>query len=71
VNAVAFSPDGRRVLSGGADGDVRLWDAATGRLVHRFVGHSSAVFAVAFSPGGCRAVSAGQDGTVRVWGLPR
>lgn len=68
VWAVAFSPDGRLLLSGGADGMVLLWDLATGREARAFAGHSHAVRAVAFADGGRLAVSASNDGTVRVWG---
>src|SRR6185369_13861840 len=50
VMAVAFSRDGRLVLSGSADKTLKLWDVASGALVRSFVGHSGAVRSVAFSP---------------------
>jgi WD40 repeat protein len=67
VVAVAFSPDGSRIVTGSDDGTARLWDAATGRPVGEPLPHSGAVLAVAFSPGGETILTASRDGAGRLW----
>jgi WD40 repeat protein len=67
VLAVAFSPDGRRLASGGYDETVHLWAAPTGQEVATLRGHGEAVTTIAFSPDGQRVASGGEDRTVRVW----
>jgi WD40 repeat protein len=69
VRSLAFSPDGRRIISGGSDDrTLRLWDAATGlAALPPLVGHTDVVTSVAFSPDGHRIVSGSDDHTVRVW----
>jgi WD40 repeat protein len=49
VNSVAFSPDGKQVVSVSEDKTVRLWDTATGAALHTLEGHTSNVSSVAFS----------------------
>jgi WD40 repeat protein len=49
---VAFSPDGKQVVSGSYDQTVRLWDAATGARLQTLEGHTGSVWSVAFSPDG-------------------
>ncbi len=66
--AVAYSPDGRRIVSGSADKTLRLWDAVTGQTVGApFEGHKDRVLSVAFSPDGRVIVSGSADGTLRMW----
>src|SRR5262249_29729574 len=68
VCGVAFSPDGKRVLSGGGK-PMRLWDASTGKELWRFEGHTDGIYDVAFSPDGKRALSGSGDKTMRLWQL--
>ncbi len=67
INAVAFSPDGRYVLTGSTDKTLRLWNAQTNQEVRQFIGHTDAVEDVAFSPDGHIIASSSDDKTIRLW----
>ncbi|OQE36694.1 hypothetical protein PENCOP_c011G02558 [Penicillium coprophilum] len=67
VRAMAFSPDGKHIVSGSDDKTIKLWDAMTGDLQKTLEGHSHQVTAVAFSPDGKYIVSGSDDETIKLW----
>ncbi|EJF58666.1 WD40 repeat-like protein, partial [Dichomitus squalens LYAD-421 SS1] len=66
VGSVAYSLDGRYIVSGSADGTVRVWDAETGEVIHE-LSCDDWVCGVAFSPDGRHIAAALNDWTVRIW----
>jgi hypothetical protein len=81
VFSVAFSPDGRLLASGSCgqldspgyyipnciQGEIKLWEVATGREVRTLSGHTDFVYSVAFSPDGKLLASGSWDGTIKLW----
>jgi WD40 repeat protein len=71
AHAVAFSPDGKRLISGGADKVALVWDVESGMIVQRLAGHTGLVTCAAFLAGGRQAVTGGYDRTLRLWNVWR
>ncbi|KZV59909.1 WD40 repeat-like protein [Peniophora sp. CONT] len=66
--SVAFSPDGKRIVSGSKDQTIRIWDTETGQTVASVIeGHGSYIRSVAFSPDGEHIISGSNDRTIRLW----
>jgi WD40 repeat protein len=66
IDKAAFSPDGARLVSAGDDGTMKVWEVATGRLIHTLEGHRGQVAAIAFSRDGSRILSASHEG-LKLW----
>jgi len=71
VEGVAYSEDGKRVLTGSLDQKVRLWSVETGELLHTYEGHTAGIAKVALSKNGKFAASGSWDHSVRLWPLPK
>lgn len=67
VHAVAWSPDGSLLATGGVGGEVRLYNSADGKRTTTLAGHDGAVFAILFTPDGKQVFTGGFDGLVRVF----
>jgi Tol biopolymer transport system component len=67
VYSVAWSPDGKTVASASGDKTIKLWEAATGKLLATLQGHTDLVKGVAWSPDGKALASASADKTIKLW----
>lgn len=70
VLAVAFSPDGELLASGGADKQVKVHRVADGQLVATLPGHTAHVLGVSFSGDGKLLATCGGDRVVKLWDVP-
>ncbi|XP_052812359.1 neurexin-1-like isoform X2 [Mya arenaria] len=67
VKSVTLSDDGRYLVSGSADGTLKVWDMHTERPIHTLQGHTDEVWCTALSSDNEIAVSGSADGTIRLW----
>ncbi len=67
VYSIAWSPNSKRIASGGGDGTFQIWDAITGNTLFTDRNRSTAVRAVAWSPDGLYLACTSYDKTVDVW----
>ena len=67
VLSLAFSPDDKLLVTGGADGEIRLWQVSDGKQIFSFRGHNDWVSSVAFSPDSKIIASCSHSGDVKLW----
>jgi WD40 repeat protein/transcriptional regulator with XRE-family HTH domain len=67
---LALSADGRLVASGGLDGMIMLWEAASGRRLLTLQGHTGQIYSMALNTDGRLLASGGLDGMVKLWEVP-
>ena len=68
ITALAVSPDAKLIATGGSDGVVRIWDPASGKLLHALFGHPTYVRGLSWSPCGSTLASVGSwETTARLW----
>ena len=70
VLSTCFARDNRTLLSGSADGTIRVWDSQTGELHAQLEDHQGAVTCVRLSPDGSMMASVSADKTIRLWKFP-
>jgi WD40 repeat protein len=67
VSQLCFNWRSNRLLTGGYDGDCRLWDATSGQAVRTFSGHDDYVRALCFSPDDSLVATGSEDFSIRIW----
>lgn len=69
IYALSGSQNGQRIITGGADKVVCIWNPDNGQKIHEFKDCQTPIYAVALSPDGKIAASGGPDGQVHVWDI--
>ncbi|MEL6815597.1 MAG: WD40 repeat domain-containing protein, partial [Cyanobacteria bacterium J06598_3] len=67
VCSVAFSADGKQLVSSSADRTIRVWTVETGECLKTLEGHGNWVMSVVFSPDGKQLISGSADRTIKLW----
>lgn len=70
ITEVAFSPDGKRIVTGDESGLIGIFETDLGEEIVSYRGHKGTVTAVAFSPDGSQIASCSEDNTVCIWSYP-
>ena len=70
VNSLAYSDDGKLLLSAGVDKTLRLWDAVAGTVICNLSGCTDAITSASFSPDQKSVIASSIDKNVRIWNLP-
>lgn len=71
LNALVYSPDGSKMVTGADDGKIKVWDTASGFAIVTFSHHIAAITSLRFSQRGNVLFSASLDGSVRAWDMLR
>jgi hypothetical protein len=69
AEALAFTPDSRRVIATDLRNNIYVWEVASGKVAKKFIGHRGRIFSVSVSPDGRMFATASEDSTVLVWRL--
>jgi len=67
INAVAFTPDGKILVTAGLDGTIKLWDVAAKKELRTLTGHSNRVLSIAVTPDGKTLASGSEDRSIKFW----
>ena len=67
VNSICWNSTGTAIASAGTNGAIRIWNIASGRMLHNFDAHVGSAMRIGWSSDDHWLASASSDGTVRVW----